>query len=242
MKKEKTNLIEVVRERLARSRGDDFSGQSVLFLNPYSYMILRSHPHLLASAGRIALDGQLLVKILSLFWLRRIDRISFDMTSLAPVVFERAAALRQRVYIVGSTQQDLTRALEILSRQYPDLVLCGSRNGYFESEATRGAALEAVVKSDADILVCGMGSPHQERFLYDLREMGWSGTGYTCGGFLHQTATRGVRYYPAWVNRLNLRWAYRIYDEPKLIRRYFFGYPVAVFLIIKDCLNTARQE
>ena len=221
---------------------DEAPNRSVLFLNPYSYLILRNHPHLLAGASRVGIDGQLLVRILSMFWAKRIDRISFDMTSLARVVFERAALRRERVYIIGSTPANLARAVEILRARYPVLVVCGSRDGYFADEVARQQALDAIMNADADVLVCGMGTPHQERFLYDLRALGWTGCGYTCGGFLHQTAKKGTRYYPGWIDRLNLRWIYRIYDEPRLFKRYFFRYPVAVLFIVKDCLLAAMTR
>ncbi|WP_162066555.1 WecB/TagA/CpsF family glycosyltransferase [Burkholderia sp. THE68] len=224
------------------SDSDDCSGQSVIFLNPHSYMILRDHPDLFAACGKVGIDGQLLVRILSIFWSGRIDRVSFDMTSLAPRVFQDAAASRKRVYIIGSTQANLDSAVSVLVEKFPELDICGSRNGYFLSDADRTSALHDVLDSKANVIICGMGTPHQERFLYELRALGWTGTGYTCGGFLHQTASKGAHYYPAWIDRSQLRWAYRIYDEPKLFKRYFCGYPIAVLFIIKDCLGFAMSK
>ncbi|MFM0324949.1 WecB/TagA/CpsF family glycosyltransferase [Caballeronia glebae] len=224
------------------SENDDCSGQSVIFLNPHSYMILREHPDLFATNSKVGIDGQVLVRILSLFWSRHVDRVSFDMTSLAPRVFQDAAASRKRVYIIGSTQASLDRSLSVLVGAFPELDICGSRNGYFLSEVDRISALHDVMESEANVIICGMGSPHQERFLHELRALGWTGTGYTCGGFLHQTAKRGERYYPRWIDRLQLRWAYRIYDEPKLFKRYFFGYPIALLFIVKDCVGYAMGK
>lgn len=240
MKNRKINLIDVIRGRIMENGAEEAPNRSILFLNPYSYLILRNHPHLLVDASKVGIDGQLLAKILSMFWAMRVERISFDMTSLAHVVFDRAAERRERAYIIGSTPSNLVRAVAALRARYPDLIVCGSRHGYFADEAERQQALDAIMKADADVLICGMGTPHQERFLYDLRARGWIGCGYTCGGFLHQTAKKGTRYYPGWINRLNLRWAYRIYDEPRLFKRYFFHYPVAVLFIVKDCLRAAR--
>lgn len=237
MKNKKVNLMNVVRDKIMQSGSEDLSGRPVMFINPYSYLVLRDHPHLLMSAGRIGIDGQLLVRILSVLLFRRINRVSFDMTSLAPVVFQRAVETRQRVYVIGSTQTSLTGALNFLVQRYPELSICGSRDGYFADDQVRTLALENVVRSRADILICGLGTPQQERFLHDLSDLGWGGTGYTCGGFLHQTAKKGGRYYPEWVDRCHLRWAYRIYDEPKLFKRYFLRYPVAILFIVKDYIS-----
>ena len=69
-----------------------------------------------------------------------------------------------------------------------------------------------------------------------LSKYNWQGIGYTCGGFLHQTANH-IQYYPHWINRLGLRAFYRIYDEPKLFKRYFIDYPFAICIIIYDLIK-----
>ena len=81
-----------------------------------------------------------------------------------------------------------------------------------------------------------MGTPLQEQFLLSLQASGWSGKGYTCGGFLHQTASQ-INYYPYWINRLGLRAFYRMYDEPKLVKRYFIDYPKAIVIIFYDLIK-----
>ena len=78
-----------------------------------------------------------------------------------------------------------------------------------------------------------MGTPFQEQFLVDLKNLGWIGAGYTCGGFIHQTAAN-IKYYPEFFNTYNLRWLYRMIDEPKLIKRYLILYPKSTFLFFFD--------
>jgi N-acetylglucosaminyldiphosphoundecaprenol N-acetyl-beta-D-mannosaminyltransferase len=81
-----------------------------------------------------------------------------------------------------------------------------------------------------------MGSPNQENFLIELANEGWNGSGYTCGGFFHQTSKKGIQYYPTWCDKYNLRWMYRMYDEPKLIKRYVWHYPIFIFIFIFDMI------
>jgi N-acetylglucosaminyldiphosphoundecaprenol N-acetyl-beta-D-mannosaminyltransferase len=70
-----------------------------------------------------------------------------------------------------------------------------------------------------------MGASIQERFLLRLVATGWSGFGFTCGGYLDQLVD-GMHYYPRWVDAANLRWAYRLIREPRrLSRRYGMEYP-----------------
>ena len=57
-----------------------------------------------------------------------------------------------------------------------------------------------------------------------LRAQGFSGLGFTCGGFLDQLA-ESQHYYPAWIDKADLRWLYRLCKEPRrLLRRYTLDY------------------
>ena len=66
----------------------------------------------------------------------------------------------------------------------------------------------------------GMGILMQEKFLLKVKDMRFQGVGFTCGGFIHQTAKNEIDYYPAWADRLNLRFIYRMYKEPHTRKRY----------------------
>mgnify|MGYP000060826451 CR=1 FL=1 len=50
--------------------------------------------------------------------------------------------------------------------------------------------------------------------------MGYQGIGFTCGGFVHQTAMNRMHYYPNWVDKMNLRFVYRMYKEKHTRTRY----------------------
>lgn len=99
-------------------------------------------------------------------------------------------------------------------------------NGYFSSEAEMKKNCERVNESAPDIVICGMGAPMQEKYLVNLKNTGWKGAGFTCGGYLDQIVERdGLAYYPDWANKYHLRALYRMFREPKrLIPRYTLHY------------------
>ena len=200
------------------------------FLNPFSYLLARSNKDQL-SHFNINIDGGLLVILLNLFGFKY-KRKSFDMTSLAPVVFNDAIKNSKSIYFIGSKPKVIDLAIKNIQDQFPKLNICGYRDGYINDNEIV-VVLDIINSLKADYVICGMGTPLQEQFLIDLKNSGWTGKGYTCGGFLHQTAA-GIRYYPNWVNTLGLRAFFRMYDEPKLIRRYFIDYPHAIIIIIFD--------
>tara|TARA_B100000795_G_scaffold190686_1_gene145279 strand:- start:718 stop:1389 length:672 start_codon:yes stop_codon:yes gene_type:complete len=203
------------------------------FLNPFSYIIARSNKDQL-SHFNINIDGGLLVILLNLFGFKY-KRKSFDMTSLAPVVFNDAIKNNKSIYFIGSKPKVIDFAIKNIQDQFPKLKICGYRDGYIEDNEM--LVVFSIINSlKADYVICGMGTPLQEHFLIDLQKSGWNGKGYTCGGFLHQTAA-GIKYYPNWVSALGLRAFFRMYDEPKLIRRYFIDYPRAIIIILCDLIT-----
>jgi len=203
------------------------------FLNPFSYIIARKNKSYLETFN-IEMDGGLLVLILSLFGFH-FERRSFDMTSLAPKVFNAAIEENQRIYFIGTKPKVIDLAIKNIQEQFPELNICGFRDGYLNQEERDNVFVD-INNLKADYVICGMGTPLQEQFLIDLQKSGWTGKGYTCGGFLHQTAN-GIQYYPSWVNTLGLRAFYRMYDEPKLILRYFIDYPKAIIIILYDLIK-----
>ncbi len=136
-----------------------------------------------------------------------------------------AQAAQKRVALVGGTEENIRQAAQLLVNKYPSLELGYVRSGFFSSDEERQQSL--VQAASADIVIVGMGAGKQERLLLDLRAAGWQGTGFTCGGYLDQfVQAKGQDYYPAWVDRLNLRWLYRMMKEPnRLLKRYLKDYP-----------------
>jgi len=192
------------------------------FLNPYSYLLARKEKELFEKFN-IFIDGMLLVKVLNLFGFKNIERQSFDMTSLAPIVFKKAIKENQTLYFIGTKPVIIDKAIKNILKDFPELNVVGFRDGYIQDNE-RKSLYQNIKTLNPDIVICGMGTPLQEQFLVDLQKTGWDGIGYTCGGFLHQTA-RNIQYYPKWIDKYNIRWIYRIYDEPKLFKRYFWEYP-----------------
>ena len=172
--------------------------------------------------------------LLTLFGIR-VKRESFDMTSLAPVLFNKAIQQNKSIYFIGTEPDIIADTIKNIKNTYPKLNICGFRHGYF-SQDERDIVIKKIFQLAPDYVICGMGTPLQEYFLLDLKKEGWSGEGFTCGGFLHQTANR-IIYYPEWINRFGLRAFYRMYDEPKLIKRYFIDYPKAVVFILYDLVR-----
>ncbi|TVP44945.1 MAG: glycosyltransferase [Halomonas sp.] len=205
----------------------------ISFLNPYSYLVMRKEKDIYMGIDSFYCDGILFAKAMQLTG-KKYTRVSFDMTSIAPTVFHDAEKKGALVYFVGSEPGVVEKAASYFYELYPNLKLAGLRHGFFDSSSERQAFLQELKLLSPDIVIVGMGAPAQEKFIVDLKNTGWEGVAYTCGGFLHQTASSGTNYYPRWIDKFNLRWLYRMYDEPKLVKRYFVYYPLFVVMFTYD--------
>ena len=195
-------------------------GRIYTFLNPVSYLTALDNKELFSKFDGIFADGSLLVAAIKMFYGKKVTRRSFDMTSLAPQLLEYAEKNGKTLYIVASKQEQVEKAVEIFKERYPKLQFAGYRNGYFASEKEQQTEAEHIVALNPDFLIVGMGALMQERFLLKVKEKGYQGIGFTCGGFIHQTSKNEIDYYPAWIDWMNLRFMYRMYKEKHTRKRY----------------------
>ena len=190
------------------------------FLNPVSYLSPLDNKDLFGRFDGIFADGSILVAAIKSVYGKTVTRRSFDMTSLAPELLEYAENNGKSVYIVASRQEQVEKAVSIFSERYPRLIVSGYRNGYFASDKEQDEEARHIVEVNPDCLIVGMGALAQERFLLRVKDAGYRGIGFTCGGFIHQTAKDEIDYYPSWADRLNLRFVYRMMKEKHTRKRY----------------------
>ena len=219
-----------------------FENGSVTFINLYSYMMNRKSNADFKSFDFVGVDGIMLVLAFRAIGVK-VTRLSFDFTSIANDFFLSCCSDKKSLYIVGSEQKNIENFASKVRERYLGINIVDYRNGYFTSEEERNREFNKIISSGADYLLVGMGSPHQETFVADLKRMGWKGNAITCGGFIHQTAgSLSDEYYPKIFDRLNLRWLYRIYDEPVLFKRYFWEYPKALILFTFDAMRSKAAK
>lgn len=212
-------------------------GKLISFVNPYSYSLIRNDVNITKNIDIWYSDGITTTVLFNLLYSKQLKRISFDFSSVAGQVLEFANSKGLKVVFIGSTEESINVFANKLSENYSNIAFT-FRNGYFSSENEKDEVAQSFALVNPDIIVVGMGAKLQEEFLIKVRNKGWSGTGYTCGGFIHQTANvNGLDYYPKFIDSLQLRWLYRMWDEPKLFKRYFLSYPLAAIQILKDALT-----
>lgn len=180
-------------------------------------------------------DGMLMSNLVSLISSRKVKRVSFDFTSIANDVFQYANENELRVGIVGASKDEIEKFHNKICIKYPKIKVVFLRDGYFSEEETEDI-INSFNTHKIDFFIAGLGAGKQENFLLSCKIYAYSGVGYTCGGFIRQESSSFSDYYPAIINKLNLRAFYRMYKEPHTIKRYFIDYPknllIFLFLVI----------
>lgn len=195
-------------------------GSIFTFLNPVSYLDALDNKELFSKFDGIFADGSVLVAAIRMLYGKKIERRSFDMTSVAPQLFDYAVQNNKSVYIVASKQEQVEKAVAIFKEKWTGLNIIGFRNGYFANQEEQEQEAIHIAEVNPDFLIVGMGAVMQEKFLVLNKENGFKGVGFTCGGFIHQVAQGDMDYYPAWVDKWNLRFVYRFFKERHTRRRY----------------------
>ena len=191
------------------------------FLNPVSYIEAMRHKDIFMQFDGIYADGSMLVKAIRILYGKKVTRKSFDTTSLGADVFDYAAKEGKSIYIVSSEQKSIEKAVGYIKERFNGIQIIGYRNGFFKNEEEKDEEMRKIISQNPDYLIVGMGVIKQEEFLLRVKEAGYHGIGFTCGGFISQIAQNNIDYYPAWVDRMNVRFLYRMYKEPHTRKRYF---------------------
>ena len=120
-----------------------------------------------------------------------------------------------RLYLLGAKPGVAEEAGSRICAQYPNLVLCGTHDGYFDNEAP---VVRAVSQAAPDLLFVCLGAPKQEKWMARWGALTGAKLAIGLGGALDVFAGNVDRAPEKW-RRMGLEWAYRLSREPKRIGR-----------------------
>jgi exopolysaccharide biosynthesis WecB/TagA/CpsF family protein len=186
---------------------------------------------LVEAADIIDPDGMPLV-LASKIFLREPLRERVATTDFIVDASAAAAENGIRFYFFGAKPGIADAAADALRKVFPDLIIVGVRNGFFDPEDVP-AICEDIVAAKTDVLWLGLGSPMQEQFAvhnaHRLPGVGWI---RTCGGLFDHLGA-GVPRAPQWMQNLGLEWLFRAVLEPRRLgQRYLRTNPPALYHLL----------
>lgn len=123
----------------------------------------------------------------------------------------------KKIYLFGSMQKVIDMMLEVLKKDYPNLVIVGSSNGYVND---KDKVFDEISKLKPDIVLVALGIPLQEKLIYKHLNKFDKGIFVGVGGSFDVISGYKKRASKIFI-KLNLEWLYRIIKEPKRIKRFF---------------------
>ena len=208
------------------------SGMCVTFINPHAFYLRavdQGYANCLWHFDLVLADGIGVSKAVRWLSGESIERQSFDNTSLFRPVLSHLNENKNSIAILGGKPGVAEKAAAKMKSNFPRVRCLGSRDGFLDF----GELLNWILALQPDVVLVGMGAPIQEKFLLRLKQSGYRGLAITCGGFLDQYI-EGETYYPAIVDKFNIRFAYRLYREPKrLAKRYLIEYQIFILYVMQ---------
>jgi len=214
-----TRVLEWTKERPRRTR-------IVITPNVDHVVRLSERPELIAiydAADMVLADGQPIVWASR--WLGKPVPERVAGSDLFPALMQGARHLgtRTRVFLLGGAEGVADLGAKRLEADCPWVEVVGTHCpplGFEEDERANAAAVEAVGRADADLVLVGLGAPKQEKWTHRERARLKCGVALCIGATVDFVADPGLRA-PPWMRRAGLEWTHRLATDPRrLARRY----------------------
>jgi N-acetylglucosaminyldiphosphoundecaprenol N-acetyl-beta-D-mannosaminyltransferase len=148
-------------------------------------------------------------------------------------IIELARRRRYSVYLLGSTQSVVEKAIDNLLKKYPGLRIAGFQNGYFRESETQDV-IRKVRDQKPDILLLGLPTPMKERLALLISQEIPSSLCVAVGGAFDVFAGEKRLAHP-FVSRICMEWFYRMMQDPKrLLMRYLRTNSLFLLLLIRE--------
>ncbi|WP_024609250.1 WecB/TagA/CpsF family glycosyltransferase [Pseudoalteromonas sp. TAB23] len=141
------------------------------------------------------------------------------------------------VFLLGATEEVVSKTVEKVKAQNPNLNIAGYHDGYFFGNK-EGDDEEAVVnkirESGAKLLFVAITSPKKENFINKWQDK--LGVDFVMGvGGTFDVVAGKVNRAPLWMQNAGLEWLYRVMQEPgRMWKRYLMTNSKFLFLLIKN--------
>jgi N-acetylglucosaminyldiphosphoundecaprenol N-acetyl-beta-D-mannosaminyltransferase len=200
---------------------------------------------LIDEADLVVADGMPLV------WASRLageplpERVSGS--SMVWSICEAASARRLSIFLLGGNPGVAELAAQVFRDSYPGLEIAGTTCppvGFENDEKELGRIRQQIAEATPHIVFVALGFPKQDLLIRTLRST-LPGASFLGVGISLSYAAGDLSPPPAWVCRIGLEWAFRLWQEPtrRLVRRYIVdGLPFALRLMTSALRHHVRPE
>ncbi len=142
---------------------------------------------------------------------------------------KKAKANKQKLFLYGGREEVVKKTAEKLG----DTII-GFEHGYQREEGV----IDKINLLKPDILLVGLGSPKQERFIFkNLKNMPSIKLAIGVGGAFDFISGHTMRA-PKLIQKIGMEWIWRIIINPSRVKRVFTGVGGLLILTIKEIFKT----
>lgn len=179
-------------------------------------------------ADYITADGIGIVKAANLLKTPLHERVTgFDLLT---DLLQLANTNHYKVYFLGATAETLQKAIENITKSYPNVKIVGSHHGYFDWDENSIQA--EIKKTKPDLVFVALGAPRQEKWITENMPAFSKGVFIGVGGSFDVLAGTVKRAPTTW-QKANLEWLYRIIKQPSRLKRSI-AIPIFILKVLKQ--------
>lgn len=136
------------------------------------------------------------------------------------------------VFLLGATEDVVTKTVDKVTAQNPNLTIAGYNDGYFWDDEE--AVVTKIRESGAKLLFVAITSPKKENFINKWQDK--LGVDFVMGvGGTFDVVAGKVNRAPLWMQNAGLEWFYRVMQEPgRMWKRYLITNSKFAYLLLKD--------
>ena len=211
------------------------SGMQIVTINPE--MINQGHAipemdEILKNAEMILPDG---VGVKIALKLKGINQERIAGIEFAKKVIELCAKNGYKIALFGAKQEVIEKTSENLRKEYPELKIVYSRNGYFSKEEEQQIK-EDIKNAGPDVIFTALGAPKQEIFNKEMKQLLPGSVFIGIGGSFDVWSGMVQRAPEIW-QKTGLEWLYRTLKEPQRFKRIFPTLPLFLIKVIIEVIS-----
>lgn len=194
------------------------------------------------SAGLATPDGMPLVWLSKLKGNRNAERVYGPDLMLAFCKLAQSRGYSNFFY--GGKESVPEKLAMNLQQKFPRLKISGTFSPPFRelTDQEDNQIVEMINRAKPDVVWVGIGSPKQERWM--AQHLDKINAAVMIGvGAAFDFISGTKKQAPKWMQKSGLEWMFRLITEPKrLWKRYLFGNPKFIYLLIKESLCTKKRK
>jgi len=189
----------------------------------------------LNQATLILPDGMPIAKSFSLIHGIRQERI--PGMDFLPKLLNLCNDNKYRVFILGSTEDTISKAINRVSSTFSQVTVCGFFSPDFNCPWDNEKIVSNINNSKPDVVIVALGCPKQEKWMFNHSSK-INSVLFGLGGALPVFAGTS-KNAPKWMKNNGLEWLFRLILEPKrLWKRYLVTNTLISWYILKQYINS----